>query len=99
MGMNDCSPHSFLLTKNLWIVVENCGKIIDKKRGNNLVVLTGRIINQVSEMAKKVSQFLIMSFQYRFSPLLAQLFGGKLLTLSVVNRLWITSAAALVFSH
>ena len=31
MGMNDCSPHSYLLTKNLWIVVENCGKIIDKK--------------------------------------------------------------------
>ncbi len=80
-------------------MVDNGGKIIYKKRGNNLVVLTGRIINQVSETAKKVSQFLIMSFQYRFSPLLAQLFGGKLLTLSVVNRLWITSAAALVFSH
>ena len=99
MGMNDCSPHSYLLTKNLWITVDNSGKIIYKKRGNNLVVLTGRIINQVSETAKKVNQFLIMSFQYHFSPVLTQLFGGKLLTLSVVNRLWITSAAALVFSH
>lgn len=80
-------------------MVDNCGKIIDKKRGNNLVVLTSRIINQVSETAKKVNHFLIMSFQYHFSPLLVQLFGGKLLTLSVVNRLWITSAAALVFSY
>ena len=81
------------------IMVDNGGKIIYKKRGNNLVVLMGRIINQVSETAKKVNQFLIMSFQYHFSLVLAQLFGGKLLTLSVVNRLWITSAAALVFSY
>jgi hypothetical protein len=51
-------------------MVDNGGKIIYKKRGNNLVVLTGRIINQVSEMAKKVSQFLIISFQYHFSPIL-----------------------------
>lgn len=80
-------------------MVDNGGKIIYKKRGNNLVVLTGRIINQVSEMAKKVSQFLIISFQYHFSPVLTQLFGGKLLTLSVVNRLWITLASALVFSY
>ena len=99
MGTNYCSPHSYLLTKSLWITVDNSGKIIDKKRRNNLVVLMSRIINQVSETAKKVSQFLIMSFQYHFSLVLTQLFGGKLLTLSVVNRLWITSAAALVFSH
>ena len=99
MGTNYCSPHSYLLTKSLWITVDNSGKIIDKKRRNNLVVLMNRIINQVSETAKKVNQFLIMSFQYHFSLVLAQLFGGKLLTLSVVNRLWITSAAALVFSY
>lgn len=99
MGMNYCSPPFLFINKNLLKTVENCGKIIDKKRRNNLVVLTRRIINQVSETAKKVSQFLIMSFQYHFSLVLAQLFGGKLLTLSVVNRLWITSAAALVFSY
>lgn len=99
MGMNYCSPPFLFINKNLLKTVENCGKIIDKKRRNNLVVLTSRIINQVSETAKKVSQFLIMSFQYHFSPLLAQLFGGKLLTLPVVNRLWITSVAALVFSY
>ena len=88
-----------IFTITLLKTVDNCGKIIDKKRRNNLVVLTSRIINQVSETAKKVNQFLIMSFQYHFSLVLAQLFGGKLLTLSVVNRLWITSAAALVFSY
>jgi hypothetical protein len=80
-------------------MVDNGGKIIYKKRGNNLVVLTGRIINQVSEMAKKVSPFLIMIFKHNFSPLLAQFFGVNLSTLYVVNRLWITLASALVFSY
>ena len=88
-----------IFTITLLKTVDNCGKIIDKKRRNNLVVLMSRIINQVSETAKKVSQFLIISFQYHFSLVLTQLFGGKLLTLSVVNKLWITSESALVFNH
>ena len=75
MGMNYCSPPFLFIDKNLLKTVESCGKIIDKKRRNNLVVLMSRIINQVSETAKKVSQFLIMSFQYHFSPVLIQLFG------------------------
>ena len=50
-------------------------------------------------MAKKVSSFLIMTFQHHFSPILAQLFEANLLTLPVVNRLWITFASVLVFKH
>ena len=99
MGMNYCSPPFLFINKNLLKTVENCGKIIDKKRKNNLAFSRERRLIQHSESTKKVNQFLIMSFQYHFSLVLAQLFGGKLLTLPVVNRLWITSAAALVFSY
>lgn len=45
-----------------------------------------RRLIQASESTKKVSLFLIMNYQRHFSPILAQFFGTKLLTLSVVNN-------------
>ena len=71
MGMNYCSPHSYLLTKRLWIMVENCGKIIDKKQVNNLAISMDRKLIQHSESTKKVSPFLIVSFKHHFSQVLA----------------------------
>lgn len=58
-------------------MVDNGGKIIDKKMKNNLGVLTSQIINQIPVTTKKVNRFLIMTFQYHFSPVLVQLFGGN----------------------
>ncbi len=51
------------------------------------------------ESTKKVSPFLIMTFKHHFSLILEQLFEANLLTLSVVNRLWITFALVLVFKY
>ena len=71
-------------------MVENCGKIIDKKRKNNLAFSRERRLIQHSESTKKVSPFLIMIFKHHFSPLFGQLFGVNLSTLCVINKLWIT---------
>ena len=71
MGMNYCSPHSYLLTKRLWIMVENCGKIIDKKHTLNLESSKARTFKQESQITKKVSPFLIMTFQRHFSQVFA----------------------------
>ena len=90
MEQNDCSLHFYLLTKTPWKTVENCGKIIDKKRVNNLADSMKRRLIQHSESTKKVSPFLIASFKHHFSQVLAQLFDVNLLTLEVINRLWIT---------
>ena len=54
---------------------------------------------RLSESTKKVSPFLIMTFKHHFSLILEQLFEANLLTLSVVNRLWITFALVLVFKY
>ena len=51
-------------------MVENCGKIIDKKRVNNLVISMKRKLIQHSESTKKVNPFLIVTFQYHFSQVL-----------------------------
>ena len=80
-------------------MVENCGKIIDKKRVNNLAISMDRKLIQHSESTKKVSPFLILTFKHHFSPIFEQLFEANLLTLPVVNRLWITFVLALVFSY
>ena len=39
-----------------------------------------------------------MTFKHHFSQVLVRLFEAKLLTLSVVNKLWITFTSTLVFS-
>ena len=52
-------------------MVENCGKIIDKKRVNNLAISMDRKLIQHSESTKKVSPFLIVSFKHHFSQVLA----------------------------
>lgn len=70
MEQNDCSLHFYLLTKTPWKTVENCGKIIDKKRVNNLADSMKRRLIQHSESTKKVSPFLIMTFKHRFSLVL-----------------------------
>ena len=90
--------HPKLSTKTLLTMVENCGKIIDKKRLKNLENPgTPRLI-QHFESTKKVSSFLIMTFQHQFSQVLAQLLRANLSTLSVMNRVWITFAWALIFN-
>ena len=48
-------------------IVDNCGKIIEKKQLLNLDVSRGRELIRLSENAKKVSPFLIMTFQRHFS--------------------------------
>ena len=90
MERNICSLHLCLLTKPLLKTVDNCGKIIDKKRVNNLAISMDRKLIQHSESTKKVSPFLIASFKHHFSQVLAQLFDVNILTLAVINRLWIT---------
>ena len=79
--------------------MENCGKIIEKKCVLNLALSGGRGLIQDYESAKKVSPFLILTFKHYFSLILEQLFEANLLTLSVVNRLWITFALVLVFKY
>ena len=64
---------SILSTIRLFKTVDNCGKIIDKKRINNLVISMKRRIIQHSETTKKVNSFLVMNFKHRFSLLLGQL--------------------------
>ena len=71
-------------------MVENCGKIIDKKRVNNLVISMKRKLIQHSESTKKVNPFLIMTFKHHFSQVLGQLFEANLSTFTIINRLWIT---------
>ena len=51
-------------------MVENCGKIIDKKRINYLAIWMKRRIIQHFESTKKVNPFLIATFQYHFSQVL-----------------------------
>ena len=64
---------SILSTIPLLKTVDNCGKIIDKKRINNLVISMKRRIIQHSETTKKVNPFLVMNFKHRFSLLLGLL--------------------------
>ena len=64
---------SILSTIRLLKTVDNCGKIIDKKRINNLAISMKRRIIQHSETTKKVNPFLVMNFKHRFSLLLGQL--------------------------
>ena len=71
-------------------MVDNCGKIIDKKRGNNLEITMMKRLIQHSESSKKVNPFLIMTFKHHFSQVLGQLFEANLSTFTIINRLWIT---------
>ena len=71
-------------------MVENCGKIIDKKRENNLEIPMMKRLIQHSESTKKVNPFLIMTFKHYFSQILAWLSGVNFSTLCVINSLWIT---------
>ena len=64
---------SILSTIRLLKTVDNCGKIIDKKRINNLAISMKRRVIQHSETTKKVNPFLVMNFKHRFSLLLGQL--------------------------
>ena len=52
-------------------MVENCGKIIDKKLVNYLAISMDRKLIQHSESTKKVSPFLTVSFKHHFSQVLA----------------------------
>ena len=53
------------------ITVENCGKIIDKKHTLNLESSKAYTFKQESQITKKVSPFLIMTFQRHFSQVFA----------------------------
>ena len=70
--------------------MDNCGKIIDKKRGNNLEIKMVKRLIQHFLSTKKVNPFLIMTFKHHFSQVLGQLFEANLLTFPIINRLWIT---------
>lgn len=83
---------SILSTIRLLKTVDNCGKIIDKKRINNLVISMKRRIIKHSETTKKVNPFLVMNFKHRFSLLLGQLLGMNFSTSYVIHRLLITFA-------
>ena len=73
-------------------------KLFIKKREKILPLQFSDAFNQDSEKTKKISSFLIMTFERHFSLILVQLFEANLLTLSVVKTMWITFPLALVFN-